>query len=344
MPALGQVHIDQALTNLSIQYANMMYVADQVFPTLPVGKRSNKYYIYSPAMMVTGTATDANGKPLSLRRPKTRAAELDFSLSTDNYYCEEYALAELVSDAEVAYADNPLQPDQDATLFLTNRIALDNEIQVANLVGNTAKYGSANKKTLVSGAGTNPGDSSWKATGQANSDPFANFTAARLAVIKSLFQEPNTMLLTIDSAQYLSQHPKYVDRYKYVSKEGINEKRLVLPVVNGLNVIEGGAQKATNAEGQALVTGNVWVDSGAKNLALIFYRGMETGPRSLHFGRTFEAPDDTSGARGWSVRRYRDEPRKGSVIEVSTLRDWKLVAVDGSGLSLAGYLLSDVTA
>jgi len=132
-----------------------------------------------------------------------------------------------------------------------------------------------------------------------------------------------------------------VDRYKYVSKEGINDRRLVLPVVNGLNVIEGGAQKATSAEGQSLATGNVWVDSGGKNMALIFYRGMETGPRSLHFGRTFEAPDDTTGARGWSVRRYRDEPRKGSVIEVSTLRDWKLVAVDGSGLSRYNYVTAD---
>jgi len=113
-----------------------------------------------------------------------------------------------------------------------------------------------------------------------------------------------------------------------------------LPVVQGLNVIEAGAQKGTSAEGATLTTGYAWVDENSTDVALVFYKGEDVAPRSVHFGRTFEAPDDTTGARGWSVRRWRDEGRKGSLVEVSTLRDWKRVAVDANSKSDAAYLIS----
>ena len=45
MPAISQIHIDQALTNVSVMYRNQSYVADQVLPSLPVAKRSNKYFV-----------------------------------------------------------------------------------------------------------------------------------------------------------------------------------------------------------------------------------------------------------------------------------------------------------
>jgi hypothetical protein len=32
------------------------------------------------------------------------------------------------------------------------------------------------------------------------------------------------------------------------------------------------------------------------------------------------------------------------MIEAAFLRDWRLIAVDGSGLALGGYLLTSVTA
>lgn len=343
MPQLGQVHIDRALTEISIQYANMMYVAPQVFPVLSVGKRSDKYFIYQRSMMVQGTALDANGNPLSFRRPGTLAAELNFDVSNTTYYAQEMAMAQLVTDAEVAYADNPLQPDTDATIFLTNRIALDNEIQVANLACKSTNYPTANKKLLVAGAGSALGDSGWGASGtQTNSSPFTNLKTAQLAIISSLFQEPNTLLLNKTSAFDLSVHSEYRDRYKYVNQAGVTARNLILPVVQALDVIEGGAQKATSAEGATLTTGAVWVDENATDIALVFYKGMETGPRTVHFGRTFEAPDDTTGARGFSVRRWRDEPRKGSKIEVSTLRTWQFIAVNGSSQSIAGYLISGV--
>ena len=151
------------------------------------------------------------------------------------------------------------------------------------------------------------------------------------------------MQISLNSSQYLSQHPSYVDRYKYVSMEGLTAGRLLHPLVNGFDTIETGAQVASSKPGQTLVTGSAWVADDGTDEAVIFYRSADVGPRSIHFGRTFEAPDDTTGARGFSVRRYRWEIKKGEYVETSTLRDWRPIAVDSSGKYLAGYLISSTT-
>lgn len=152
------------------------------------------------------------------------------------------------------------------------------------------------------------------------------------------------MQISLNSSQYLSQHPKYIDRYKYVTAEGITAGRLLHPIVNGFDVIETGAQTATSKAGQTLVTGSVWAADDGTDEAVIFYRSTDLGPRSIQFGRTFEAPDDTTGTIGFSVRRYRWESKKGEYVEVSTLRDWRPIAVDSGGKYLAGYLISGVSA
>jgi len=126
--------------------------------------------------------------------------------------------------------------------------------------------------------------------------------------------------------------------------EGLTKGRLIHPMVNGMDTIECGAQAATSKPGQTLTTGSAWVADDGTDEAVMFYRSQDMGPRSLHFGRTFEAPDDTTGMRGYSVRRYRWEPKKGEYVETSTLRDWRAIAIDSNGKYLAGYLMSAVTA
>ena len=46
MPEVSQVHIDAALTNVSVAYRNPDYIADIIAPQVAVRKQSDKYYIY----------------------------------------------------------------------------------------------------------------------------------------------------------------------------------------------------------------------------------------------------------------------------------------------------------
>ncbi|MDA8088240.1 MAG: hypothetical protein M0Z75_16275, partial [Nitrospiraceae bacterium] len=49
MPPVGQLHIDSALTNLSVRYQNEAMIWPAVLPLIPVNKRSDKYFVYNKA-------------------------------------------------------------------------------------------------------------------------------------------------------------------------------------------------------------------------------------------------------------------------------------------------------
>jgi hypothetical protein len=338
MPDLTQVHIDRGLTNFSLAYTNETYVADQVAAPLPVDKRSDKYFIYNQEAFLRSSGLDANGRPKSLRRPKTEAAEHDFSLSNSPFYAEEYARKQLVTDAEIKIADSPLVPDLDATISLTELLKLDNEAAVANLVCTRANYNSNNKEQLTTGStGT-----SWASYASANSNPLSDIKTGKVAVRKAIMREPNSAIYTVDTAQTLADHPTIKDLVKYTHMDALTTSGLP-KVLRGLTTVEASQQYATNAEGAAFTSGNVWVDDQGENMALIYYRTTDVGPRSMHFARTFDAPDDTTDVRGINIRRYRWDPKKGWYIEAAMTRDWRLIAVDGSGLGIGAYLISGCT-
>jgi len=339
MPALGQIHIDQALTNISVMYRNQAYVADQVFPIVPAAKRSDKYFLFRKEDFLTPSGASGSAALASLRRPGTEAAEIDYSVSTATYFAEEYAYRGLVTDAEAAAADNPMQPDMDQTLQLTERLMLDNEISVAAIACKRANYPASNK-TALTGGGTG---TSWAQYASANSSPFADIKNGKLAVIKGIAREANAILLGVDTARTLADHPAVKDLVKYVHQDALTMSGLP-KVLRGMDVIEGATQKNTAAEGAAYSGANVWQADDGSSMALIFYRNPNPSLRSVAFGYTFEAPDDAVGVRGYAVRRWRDEKRKGTLIEVSFLRDWRLIAVDASGLALGGYLITNATA
>jgi hypothetical protein len=338
MPTLSQIHIDQALTNISVNYRNEAYIADRVFTPVPVTKRSGKYFVFKKEDFLSPSTASGSGALASLRRPGAEAAEIDYSVSQQSYYAEEYAYRGFVADAETAAADNPLQPDSDQTLQLTERLKLDNEVMAATLACKRANYPASNKVTLTTGgSGT-----SWASYASANSNPLGDIKNGKLAVIKGIAREANALAITVDAARTLADHPNIKDLVKYVHQDALTMSGLP-KVLRGLEVVEGSCQKNTAAEGAAYSGGNVWQADDGTAMALVFYRNPNPSLRAVSFGYTFEAPDDATGVRGLSVRRWREDRRKGDMLEVAFLRDWQLIAVDGSNLSLGGYLISSAT-
>ena len=68
---LSQVHIDAALTNISTAYAQdaKNFVASQVFPTVPVSNKPDKYFTYDKSDFRRNEA-----KPRAARQPRPAAA------------------------------------------------------------------------------------------------------------------------------------------------------------------------------------------------------------------------------------------------------------------------------
>ncbi len=351
MPALSQIHIDQALTNVSVMYRNQSYIADQVLPALPVAKRSNKYFIYRKEDFLSGSPSDANNRPTSLRAQGSEAAEIDLSLSNTNYYAEEYAYRGLVTDAEVAVADNPLQPDTDQALQLTERLMIDHEYQVALMTLSASSYAASNRKLLVNAAGATPGDVSW-AKNNANTSPLANIRAARTQIIGGIARDANTIVMGYDSALALAETSEVKTLMQYTNPDMVSGQGLP-KTIRGMRTVVGIAQRNGAGEGQPYSGTYLWnaLDTNAfYGAALVCYVSPNPGLKTVSLGYTFDAPDDTTGQRGVSVRRWREDKRKGDMIEAAFLRDWRFLAVDGSnngwqnaGLATAGYLIYGTT-
>lgn len=338
MPPIGQIHIDQALTNLSIMYKNTMYQADQIAPIVPVPKRSDKYFQYRKEDYLNGNTLDVNGRAGSLRRPGAEAAEIDYQQTTGNYNAEEYAYRGIVTDAEAKLADVPLAPEADQTLQLSEWLLVDWELMVANLAMTRANYPSSNKATLTTG-GTG---TSWAQYSSANSNPFSDIKNGKLAVVKGIVRDATDFALTIGAAKTLADHPLLKDLVKYTNQDALTREGLP-KVVRGLNVIELAAQKNTAAPGAPYSGNYIWQADNSTDAGLIFYRNPDPTLRGTAFIYTFEAPDDTTEARGLAIRKWREDKRKGTMIEASFLRDFKAIGVDSNGKLVAGYLIDSAT-
>ena len=48
-PTLNDSHVDAILTNISVAYMQKQenFIAEKVFPNIPVDKKSDKYFVYT---------------------------------------------------------------------------------------------------------------------------------------------------------------------------------------------------------------------------------------------------------------------------------------------------------
>lgn len=336
MPGFTSIHIDSAITNMSLLYSNPAFIADRVAPILPVAKRSDKYFTYGKETALSVTAL-VGGLPISARAPGTAAGTIEYSVSTDNYYAAQYAYNHPIPDEELIYADDPLAPLVDAEIMLTNRLMLDNENVLATKVLTTANYSAANRTLLTTGAA----GTTW-ANSNVNSVPMTNIQNGKLAVLKSLFTDPNRLMLTVDSAFALSQHTQFRDTFKYVS--GMSLTNFDLPfMIMGLEVFIGNQQKITSAEGVAVqTTGNVWNSSTGNAAALVYYANENAGPRSVNAFRTFSCTAETNGGE-FGTRKWYDPKIKATYVECAMSRDWKIVGKDGSSNIAGAYYIDGCT-
>jgi hypothetical protein len=108
----GNVHIDQILTQISVAWPNNGLVGENLFPSVPVRKQSDKYYVFGREAWLVEN---------DVRAPGTAANEITgFQLSTDTYYAQEHSLQLPVTDEERWNSDSPLAPDRDAAELVSS--------------------------------------------------------------------------------------------------------------------------------------------------------------------------------------------------------------------------------
>ena len=316
------VHIDVVLTNISVAWPNNSFVGPVLFPSVPVGKQSDKYYIFGHEAWQPEPFGD-------LRAPGTVANEIPgLNVSLDTYFCDEHALQIPVTDEERENADTPLRPDQDGTELVTSKVMLQRELNIYNLVSNTAIYASGNVVT-------NSGTSQWN--DYVNSNPISDMRTALRQVNSLLFMDPNVGIIPYYVMSILEDHPDFIERIKY-SERGIVTPEIVAAVIGIPQiVVPGVGYNATANPGQAASLQYLW----GKNV-FFAYVPPRPGLKIPAFG--YEFTWGYGGAMSQVVERWRENQRKSDIIRVSRRYDLKIVAQNSSGLSIAGYMIQSATA
>ena len=237
-PNINSVHVDAILTNMSVAYMQRAenFIADKVFPVIPVDKKSDKYFTYDQ--------NDWFRDEAQRRAPATESAGGGYNLSTDTYSADVWAFHKDVDDQTTANSDAPLNPRRDAAEFVASRLLLRREIQFVSDFMTTGIWGT-DVTGVASGATTGQFDQ-WD--DYTNSDPIEDVETGKASILSKTGYEANTFVIGYDVYRRLRNHPDIVDRYKYTSSDTVTTDMLAR-LFDVERVLVAKSVKATNGEG-----------------------------------------------------------------------------------------------
>ncbi len=201
-PTPKEVHIDSALTMVSIGYKNPMFIGDQVFPNVPVAKQSDYFYKFNKGAWFRRDA--------GVRAPGAPARRSGYTMANDTYACQEIALGHPVPIEVINNADAPLTPFSTGVRYSTNQILLEKEIAVASAI-------------LTSGNWTTNNDAAagWLATSDGSGNTFiADIEAYKETVRQLIGVYPNTLIMDAITFKNCKNEYSVLDRIKYASSPG----------------------------------------------------------------------------------------------------------------------------
>lgn len=322
-PTQSQVHVDAILTNISVAYLQRAenFIADKVFPVVPVDKQSDKYFVYDKNDWLRDEA--------QVRADGTESVGSGYNITTATYYADVYAIHKDIGDQTRANADAPINVDREAAEFVTHRLLTRREIQFVNDFMTTGKW--ASDVTGVAASPTTGQTIQW--SDYTNSDPIEDIEAGKASILSVTGLEANTLVLGYDVFRQLKNHPDLVDRIKYTSSQTITEDMLAR-MFDIDRVLVSKSIKATNKEG---ATGAYSFTTG--KTALLAHVAPNPGILTPSAGYTFSWTGVSQGM-GLTIgtSSFRLESLRATRVEAELAFDNKVVASD------LGYFWNSIVA
>jgi len=316
-PTPGDVHVNSPLTNISIAYLQdaSSFVADRVFPNIPVSKQSDRYYTYDRSFF--------NRDEMEERAPGTESAGSGYELdNTPTYFAPVYAFHHDIPDQVRNNTDMQVNPDRDATNLVTHKALIKREKLFVSKY-----FGGGIWTNDWDGVASSPTGSQVLQWNDASSTPIENIRAAKRTVLESTGFKPNTLVLGAAVADALYDHPDIVDRIKYGQTPGgpadVTTADLArLFKVDRVFVME--SIENTAKEGQTAAHSFI----GGKK-ALLCYAAPSPGLMVPTAGYTFSWTGHMgAGAMGGRIKKFRIEKEASDRVEIEMAFDQKLVSAD----------------
>lgn len=312
-PTQNQVHVDAILTNASVAYIQSAdnFIANKVFPIVPVDKQSDLYFKY--------TKEDWFRDDAQVRADGAEAAVAGYGLTTDSYYADVYAVKKAIGDQLMANFDSPLDPLRDGAKFTAQLILNRMEAQFVSDFIKTGVWG-----TDYTGVASSPSTNQFiQWSDLANSDPIQNIEAAKTKILSTTGFEANKLVLGYDVYATLRNHPDIIDRVKYTGRD-VPDTQYLAQLFGLDEVLVAKAVKNTAAEGQ---TGSFSFSFGKS--ALLVHSAPNPGLLMPSAGYSFQWRGVSEGL-GLTVgtKQYRLEQNAATYVESQIAFANKLVAAD----------------
>lgn len=306
-PTFTEVHVDRPLTDLSLAYLPDAgdFVADKVFPTVPVQKASDQYFSYDKRFWLTNGA-----KPRAVGAPAARSG---YGITTASFACIRDAIAKPIPDPIRRQADIA-DLDREAVMYVNSQLMIAKEVRWAAKYFVTGVWGTSNTPSIL-----------WD---DSASDPVANIKTGKRTVKTNTGRVPNKLVLGYKTFDDLMEHPDIIDRIKYGQTPGAPAvaSEQALAQIFGLDeVIVCRAVQNTAAED---ATASLSFIAGSRN-ALLVHVPSAPGLLTPSAGYTFTwAGGPGANNMGMAFRTYRDDVNESDIVEGEVWYDQKLVASD----------------
>jgi len=253
------------LTQIAVAYVQGAdkFIADKVFPPVPVQHQADKYFIFSK--------DDYYRDEAQVRADATESAGGGFNLSTGAYSASVWAFHKDVGDQVRRNADPAVDIDIATTEFVMQRMLIRRDRFFMSTYMVTGQW----SQDVVGTAGGTPGSATpafWN--DDAGSDPFTDISTWQTFILQNTGYEANILVLGYPVYQALRKHPLIIDRLKYTEAtlSGTITPQLLAQAFDVDEVLVSKAVYNTAAEG---ATGSYSFVMG-KN-ALLCYRAPSPG-------------------------------------------------------------------
>jgi hypothetical protein len=147
--------------------------------------------------------------------------------------------------------------------------------------------------------------------------------------------EPNIGVFPYQVMSILEDHPDFIERIKY-SQVGVLTADLIAALMGLGRIVVPGLGYNSGVPGGTETLGYLW----GKDVVLAW--SGPPGMKKPNFGYEFNWR--YASGREMVTDRWREEARGADIVRVRRRYDLKFIAVDGSGDSIAGYLIKAAVA
>lgn len=204
MPEMSNLgHIDRALTNISVGWMQgaEAFIADKVFPIVPVVKQTDVYFIYSKADFFRNEATERG------RAAESAGGQWNLK-EAEPYHCRKYAFHYDITQEEKTNYDQPINVDRDTTEWLTQKMFLKREVDFTTKFFHTGIWGRD-----ITADGT-----TIKKWTDPLADPVKQVNDEMLLFAENTGYKPNFAIMSPDVLYALKNRDDIMDRIKYTQK------------------------------------------------------------------------------------------------------------------------------